>query len=115
MASVFSHTTGVIEADSLLWLSPGLIDAVRRDNQPNKQQQRTMERVVISGTAAGRSQGAVREVQHGTPALVCGVLVGALARTPRVDDRRAVARCNVGSEMVVLRADRQATGEGKLE
>ena len=102
------------EADGLLWLAPGLIDAVRRDDQPSNQQQRAMERVIIGGYTAGRGVGAVCKVQQDTPALVYGVLAGAQALTPREDDRRVFARFNVVSERVVLRPGGVATEEGKL-
>lgn len=62
LAVIFSYTTGAIEADGLLYLSPGLIDAVGRDDQPYKQQQRAMERVVVAGTVADEGHGAVPKV-----------------------------------------------------
>lgn len=69
-----------------------------------------MECIVVSGFVAGGRYSGVREVHQGITTLAVGVLPDALARTPRVDDGCVVACCDVVSERVVLRADREETG-----
>lgn len=66
---------------------------------------------VVGGLVAGGGYGGGCEVHSGVTALAVGVLPDALARTPRVDDGRGVACCDVVSERVVLHADREAIDE----
>ena len=59
--------------------SPGLIDAVRGNDQPNNKEESTMESVVLPVVIAGRICLAKHKVDHGIPALAVRVLTDAFA------------------------------------
>ena len=82
-----------------------MIDAVWRDEHPNKQQKSTVEGEVLAGVVA--RGGTVLKVHRGIPPLGGGVLVGdARTRPPRVDGVSVYVIGDVTSEVVVLRTGR---------
>ena len=67
-----------------------------------------MKAKIFGGVVAGGGGSGVRKVHQRVTALAIGMFADALARTPRVDDGRVVACCDVVRERVVLRVGREA-------